>query len=138
MDIAKLSKSVDAQNEGVPLNIVDPVEGNNIGLSIVIYGPDSDAQAEAKVEARDAISKLRQASIAGTIAEGESEDISLSMLAKCVKSWDAVEEGQSLNCTPENIKRVLKRFPWIRSQVDQFANSRAPYKQFYGGDDADT
>lgn len=129
MDILKLEETAEAQNQGAELKIVNPVDGKPMGLIFTVYGPDSDAQKTARSNARSAITKIQSASITGDVDTTSAEDIAISMIAECVRSWNAEEGGKSINCTPEAVSRILKKFPWIRAQVDEFANSRIPYKK---------
>lgn len=58
------------------------------------------------------------------------ESDSLEVLVAATAGWDnVVWEGQKLDPTPENIRKVYKSLPWLMDQVDQFVNTRENFFQ---------
>lgn len=132
MDISKLTKEIAAaQEEGISVDIKDPA-GEDIGLRIVVAGPDSDRQKRARAALQNARVRSRQMTTSAAIMEAEA----ITLLSKATISWawgkaadgtDASWGGQQLECTEENVASVYRAAPFIRDQVDAVAGSRGGF-----------
>lgn len=58
----------------------------------------------------------------------QAEARSVELIAACVKGWSGLYEGKEpIECTPENVTRVLTEQSWIRDQLDAFIADRANF-----------
>jgi hypothetical protein len=58
----------------------------------------------------------------------------IELLSRVTLSWENVEvNGESLECTPENAKKLYEEYYWLLQQVDTFVGERA---NFFRPDDA--
>ena len=123
MDLAKLD-IVSPANEGVWMELEHPVTGEPLGVKIKLAGTDSDYY---KKELRRQQNKRLKKGIRNINAE-ELEAEAVELLVACTLDWEGVElEGQALECNPENVRKIYKKFPWIKEQVDAFINNRANF-----------
>ena len=52
----------------------------------------------------------------------------IEVLIACTLDWANVAfEGEVLECTKANIRKVYTAFPWVREQVDEFVDDRANF-----------
>lgn len=52
----------------------------------------------------------------------------IDLLAKLVTGWKGIQwEGKPLDCTPENVRMFLTKFPPIRQQIDLFIADRSNF-----------
>ena len=115
---------VSPANEGVWMNLEHPVTGEPLDVRIKLAGIDSDYY---KKELRKQQNKKFKKGFRKLSAE-ELEADTIELLVACTLDWEGVElEGQALECNPENVRKIYKRFPWIREQVDNFINDRANF-----------
>ena len=115
---------VSPANEGVWMNLEHPVTGEPLDVKIKLAGVDSDYY---KKELRKQQNKKFKKGFRKLSAE-ELEADTIELLVACTLDWEGVElEGQALECNPENVRKIYKRFPWIREQVDNFINDRANF-----------
>ena len=97
-----------------PVAIKHPKTGRATGIVIYLASKDSQTFRDAMREVQSRAMKREEEF---TPEEAEREVIAL--LSACVTGWEEVQEGGTpLECTPENVKRVLSAYPWIRRQVD--------------------
>jgi len=55
------------------------------------------------------------------VTKEEMEDEALDVLIACTKGWRGIDwDGQPLPCTPENVRMLYTRLPWLRREVGQF------------------
>jgi hypothetical protein len=58
----------------------------------------------------------------------EQDESGLNLLVACTLAWEGViVEGVDLPCTPDNVKMVYRRFPWLQEQVTAFIGDRANF-----------
>ena len=115
---------VSPANEGVWMNLEHPVTGEPLEVKIKLAGVDSDYY---KKELRRQQNKRFKKGFRKMNAE-ELESETIGLLVACTLDWEGVElEGQALECNPENARKIYKRFPWIKEQVDNFINDRANF-----------
>ena len=115
---------VSPANEGVWMNLEHPVTGEPLEVKIKLAGVDSDYY---KKELRRQQNKRFKKGFRKMNAE-ELESETIELLVACTLDWEGVElEGQTLECNPENVRKIYKQFPWIKEQVDNFINDRANF-----------
>lgn len=122
VDFGAVERSKEAQEKGAKLELVDPVTGEPLGMSMTIAGPDSDIQAQAR---RAMAARLR--STKGGITEKSRDNLAVEFLASIILDWSVTVDGEPLRFDHENAVRVLSTGTWIRAQVDEFAADRRPY-----------
>lgn len=119
MDMADLDP-VAWSNEGADLHLVHPAtkdplyDENGKPIIIRVRGMESDgARAKAKRVAR----AMRSGRKVDNDAEG------LELLASLVIDWKGIGwKGVVLDCTPTNIRMLLKERDWIGQQILAFAS----------------
>ena len=125
------SRDVTAKaDEGAELEVLDPANGEPVGVFITLAGADSSAHRQATA----AIAKRRMNGVKGFRAKSfdpeKFEAESIEVLAACTLDWKGVFlDGAPLACSRDNAIMMYTRFPWLREQVDQFISDRAAYLQ---------
>lgn len=100
-------------------------------VSITLASMDSDKFRKAK----NAIINRRLRDQSGQPMTAEKiEDETLDGLAAVTVAWAGVMfEGRTLDCTPDNVKSLYRRLPWLREQVDRFVGVRGNFMKPSGG-----
>ena len=119
------------QDRGKWFQLMHPVTGAAVGISLLVTGPDSRKTAEVSAllvddlaEAADELGRVRGA------ARAEAHR---RALARRVLDWKAEEEGKPVPFSYAAMLRLLA-VGWVQSQLDTFCGARAPW---FGGDDAE-
>jgi hypothetical protein len=99
--------------------------------TLTLKHPTTGAELDITVECAGADSPAYDAAIK-EIAKGNEEkhvkDWQADMLAKCVVGWTNVKEnGKSVVCNADEIKRICKVYPWFREQIFAFMMDRANF-----------
>lgn len=121
-DLAACEDLVAHQDRGAECQIVHPVTGEPLDITLIVAGPDSGTQRRARLETTDALMAF-----AGRPPADEQERLAIEQLAKCVIGWLVKQDGQEVPFSFTAVVRMLTKFAFIREQVDAFAASRAPY-----------
>jgi hypothetical protein len=120
MNISKIKNLAD---EGVWITI--ELDGVETDMEFKVLGSDSKLYRDKqRVIADKRFSKgmLKKISSAELEAEG------LSLLTACVVDWSGVEDDSGLiECTPANVKQILKDNIWIREQIDAAVADRSNF-----------
>lgn len=124
-DLAALDVSQKSE-DGRALEICDPDTGEELGISIVLRGSESDTY---KRTARAQINKYRNMPKSKmTIEQIEADAIEL--LASCTVSWSGIDlDGAELPCNRANATMLYTRFGWIKRLVDAFVSDEANYRR---------
>jgi hypothetical protein len=127
-DLASLDALKSNQDDGVELKIKHPVSGDPIGLTLRVAGYESDAVK--KVQRRQANERLRKR--ASKITAEEIERNAREVVAASVLSWKGDDDfrldGQPLpECNKDAVDGLLRRFPFIGSQIDDFASDQSNF-----------
>lgn len=128
-DLASID-TVAACNNGFEVELKHPVTQASLGIFWKIVGSDSDtfkAHIKETLNARlrqEALAKKRGKELpVRTIEEIEAEGIDLLLI--CSLGWRTVDsntipfDGQQLEFNIPNAKTVLKRLPWVKTQIDE-------------------
>ena len=149
MSLASLNTKETA-DQGIAIAILNPKTNLPLGITIVVLGTDSDAfrSVTRKQRNRRLTTMNRNPGKGALQTDEESEAEALETLTACTKSWrtdaipasgDAeaiparpeieVNDGEWLDCTPENAKRLYKDpgFTWLRLQVDREIGDRTNF-----------
>lgn len=126
MKLDDIHSNLADQDRGRWLEVVDPWEGNPVGLRLLIAGPDSDVQRKARVEMMDRLADAADAD--GKVSFEEREKARVFCLARCVLGWDvAASFGLDATFGQAAVIKLL-RIQWLQERVDEFAGTRANFK----------
>ena len=131
MDLAKLDLT-DHANNGAVMDVLHPLSGellkdsDNNNVTITLLGSDS-------TQMRNAMSNRAKQQLASKKPNqittiDEAEQASAELLASVVVSWSGLEEnGQPIECINRNVVATLKKYSWLRLQIDQFVSDRSNF-----------
>lgn len=114
------------QDRGRDFDLLDPVTGKPVGITLRIAGPDSATQARARLQMVDDLAEVADAD--GRVSAVDREKARINTLARCVLGWDVKEDGQPVPFSQANVVRFLKAAHWVQQQVDGFASDRAAFR----------
>lgn len=126
MDLSNFN-TVPAANAGAPMTVRDPsgapiVAADGSPVTITLRGRDSEVFLQTERKIID-----RRVSHGGSSAAAREQD-GIDLLAKCTVSWcGIVVEGEELECTEANARRVYRDFRFIRDQADAFIGDRSHF-----------
>lgn len=136
MDLSQFDSTV-ASDDGVLMSLRDPTTGKVLHVSddddtpvtIKLLGEDSEkfrALAHRRQNTRirdsvDARGRIR-------ITSEQIEDDELEVLVACTVGWEGVDvDGEMLEFSLQNVRKLYARFKWIREQASQFIADRSNY-----------
>lgn len=125
MDLSKLE-----MQEGAWLTLLHPTTGVATDIRIQLAGLDSARyrEHERKISNRRLKQSLRRGGPRQVVTKEELDAEAIDLLATCTLAWEnIVENGEPLECTAENARRVYTEYPWIREQVDAFVGDRSNF-----------
>lgn len=123
MDLAHLDDLVEGQDRGAECAIVHPATGEEMpDLVFIVAGPDSDVQRRARLKLQDELLAYR-----GRVPAEDQERLAIEQLARFVVGWRVKQDGQDVPFSHTNVVRILRKFRFIRDQVEAFAESRVHY-----------
>lgn len=114
------------QDRGRDFDLVDPVTGKPVGITLRIAGPDSATQHRARLQMVDDLAAAADAD--GKVTAAAREKARLNCLARCVLGWQIEEDGQPVPFTHGNVLRLLQAAQWVQIQTDAFASDRAAFR----------
>ncbi len=124
-DITSFDRLAKTQDEGVLVKILHPGTGDELGVSIIVAGPDSKVAKNAERRMIDRRIKGRKVKALTAV---ELQEEGLKKLAACVLSWEGMlENGKPIECSVDNILHVFDLCPWIADQVAETASDRAAF-----------
>ena len=134
MDLSEILSNVEDQQRGRWFELLHPVTGAPVGVSLLIAGPDSRVQAEALAIMTDELAEVSDDH--GRVSGAARAECHRRLLARCVLDWRATEEGEPLAFTHERLLRLLS-VAWVKAQIDTFAGNRSVYHwpEDKGGED---
>lgn len=132
MQLNEIIADAQDQDRGRDFDLLDPVTGKAIGITLRIAGPDSATQARARLQMVDDLAEA--ADDQGHVSAAAREKCRLNSLARCVLGWDVKEDGQPVPFNHANVLRFLRASLWVQAQVDGFASDRAAFR---GNSDAE-
>lgn len=120
MDLKSLSSV-----EETEIDILSPKTGEPTGIKVVVASYDSE-RVKTGQRAR-ANSRLKAAKSGNTEVTAETlEEDGYFMASLAVAAWTDVEEdGKPVECTRENVERLLRAYPWFFDQVHNAARTRS-------------
>ena len=113
-----------AADEGKWLEIIHPKTGQPTDMHIKLLGADSETYK--KTERRQQSRHLKRG-----LKHLSPEDLyydTLELLVACTVEWQNIQEnGQELECTRENVRRVYSEYDDVRDQVREFVEDRGNF-----------
>lgn len=124
MDFAELDTS-DLAEAGVSVVLNHPATGEPLDATITVAGVDSKRFRKAKHEVDNRrLGTMVRRGKANLTAEQLDEE-SLAILVLCTLGWKNVSwDDKPLECTPENVRMLYTKLPWVREQVDRAMGDR--------------
>lgn len=123
VDLTQLKKVIEDAGEGQPCHIMHPVTDEPTGIVITVVGRESKQfrTAYKKVQTKR-IKNARGG--AQKLTADLMEDDACEVLSACSLNWSGVvENGQVIEFSHENAKRLYMDYPFIRDQVDTFVGN---------------
>ena len=120
--IEKIEAHSQGQDRGHDYNLLDPVSGERVGITLRIVGPDSATQARAQIAFADAL--IIESQDDGTVSAATRERLRTECLAACVVGWEIIEDDQSVLFSQASVIRLLNSARWVAEQVDAYASDR--------------
>lgn len=134
MQLHEILSTVEDQDRGRWFELLHPVTGAPVSVSLCIAGPDSRVQAVAMAIMTDELAEA--ADIDGRVPGAARADLHRRFLGRCILDWRVTEGGEPVPYAFDRGQRLLA-VAWVKAQVDAFAGSRAVYFQPAGGADAE-
>ncbi|NTB86394.1 hypothetical protein [Agrobacterium tumefaciens] len=126
MTLDEIHGNLADQDRGRWLAIVDPWQGEKVGLRLLIAGPDSATQNRSRIAMMDELSVA--ADVDGRASFEARERARVNSLARCVLAWEIDPEfGLDAKFGHAAVVKVLQ-VPWLQQQVDSFAGDRAQFR----------
>jgi hypothetical protein len=121
------------------LKIKSPVDGEFSGLTVNLISLNEDGPKQLSEE--HAERKSEAIANGRPLSQKAQQEHAKDLFAACVVSWEWGEAadgkmasigGETPECTPENVKMMLEKFPWFYSQVFTAARKEANFYQVSG------
>lgn len=125
MDLSEINAFAAAQNDGSWHELMHPVDGKPIGITLKVVGPDSDIARQASLSLQAEVAKLQGKG--GRVDPAKAEDMVLDHMARLVIDWQATENGRPISFTHDGMVRLLRAGQWIKNQLAGFTATRAPF-----------
>lgn len=126
MDFSTIDLAANAER-GADIHIEHPITEQPLftddgqPITIRVLGQDSR-------EFRAAVAALADKAGKGKQTLEKTEAMAIDLLSRVVMRWNGIMwEGKPLECTPENVRMFLTKFPPIRRQIDAFIADRANF-----------
>lgn len=126
MTLDEIKSNLVDQDKGRWLDVVDPWEGKETGLRLLIAGPDSQTQHKARIAMMDELADA--ADVQGKVSFEGREKARINCLARCVLDWDIASDfGLNAKFGHAAVVKVLQ-VAWIQHQADGFAGDRVHFR----------
>lgn len=122
LTISQIEANAEDQDRGAWCDLVEPFRGERIGIRLLIAGPDSATQGAAQLKLADELAA--ELDEGGRVSAAAREAARLRCLARCIKDWEAEEDGKPVPFSFANVLRLLKAAKWVQAQADAFAGDR--------------
>jgi hypothetical protein len=100
------------------------------GIFITVLSKDSETYRDVqKAQANVRFKQFGKRNSSSLTAE-ELEEESIQVLVSCTKAWrNMVYNGEELECTADNVRKIYENIPMIREQVDDAIHDRGNFKK---------
>lgn len=110
------------------LHLLDPIHGDelfngDVPMTITVYGMESEiAKNTMKRRAQKQLNSRSKQNIDETI------EFNTQFLAKLITGWTGINENnEPLEYSRENAAELLRKYAWVREQVDAFVTERSNF-----------
>ncbi len=111
--------------DGAVYRVLSPRDGTETGATIRLAGADSDTYRAIERKQNNKRTSKISSGRPFTLTQEEVEEDNLKKAMSCTLGWtDMILNGQELECTPENVRMMYERFPWLYEQVWVFIQDR--------------
>lgn len=129
MDLNKLDLTK-AANAGAWYTLKHPATNEALPMKIKVLGKDSDKFIQLSEDFRRSSLDDLKANKTTEQRMASAAEYGDKLLVACTLEWQGIElDGKKLDCTPDNVKLVYKRFNWIKDQIDTAIADRANFIQ---------
>jgi hypothetical protein len=99
------------------------------GIFIEVWSRDSDHfKAAAHKLRRQAANAPGRRIVGAQLSREEEENLNVHIAVASVRGWRGVKRGGSdLECTPQNVEDVFRRYPLVQEQVFLFSIDRGNF-----------
>jgi len=129
--------------ETTEIEILNPETNTPFEPSIFISVHGSDSETFRKIQRKNVNKRLEMQSKSfrkkQTLTAEELEAEGLDTLIACTDSWKTGDrneiefnEGEWLQCTPENVRKIYTALPWLKEQIDSAIGDRSNFLQSAG------
>lgn len=103
---------------------VESPTGEPLGIHLYLASQDSEEYQKQLRRQQDKHLKKKKMKMSAEEAENDNREL----LVSCVLKWQGViYNGEELECNVENARWLLKSFPFIEEQVNEFIGDRANF-----------
>jgi hypothetical protein len=117
-------------DDGAVLEVVHPESEEVIpGMTITLLGQDSKVYRKIQLAKQQAaLNRIAKGKKAVDLdAEKLAED-SIDDLVQLTTGWSGFTlDGVTLECTPDNVRKVYSEWAWIKEQVQEFVADRSNF-----------
>jgi hypothetical protein len=129
MDLERFD-SVSRADEGVEMELLDPVTRKKTGAALILHGMDSRIY---KTAMKEGVAKLR--ALGREVASEEGEAMDKELVARCTKGWRGLAEGgEELRFSEEEARKLYEKYPELYERARDFIRSRANFFGSASGD----
>lgn len=127
MQLNQILGNAEDQERGAWLELRHPVSGKPTGIKLLIVGPDSATQAAGRLAMADELARATDDE--GRVSAEARDRVRVRALARCVKAWEILEDGEPVPFKFANVVRVIRAAAWLQAQVDAFAGDRRNFME---------
>lgn len=105
------------------MEVESPI-GEPLGIHLYLASQDSEEYKKKLRQQQDKHLKKKKMKMSAEEADNDNREL----LVACVLKWQGVAySGEELECNAENVRWVLKNFPFIEEQANEFVGDRANF-----------
>lgn len=134
MDLNNLKPKL--ADEGAVMEVRHPETEEVIeGMTLTLLGKDSEVFKRLRRKRQNAaLARVSKGKKALDVDAEKMEGEALDDLVALTRGWTGFQlDGQPLEFTPENVRKVFAGWEWLREQAEEFVNSRANFFRGTGG-----
>lgn len=126
MTLEEIRANLEDQDRGRWLELIEPWDGQPVGLRLLMVGPDSATHRKARILMMDELADA--ADLDGKASFEAREKARINCLARCVLNWDiAASFGLESKFSHGAVVKILQ-IEWLQQQADAFAGDRVHFR----------
>jgi len=116
--------ALEVKSETAVVALYHPTENielkNDDGSSMTVTVCGKYSKRYRVIQQNQQNARLKRAERGGKMKLSAAEIVAdrLELVVSCVDSWNIQLDGVFPECTPENIRSIFERFPWMREQIE--------------------